>query len=39
MQNVRALPVIAQWQAGQVKAVYPPEAASDGIAIVNLPRM
>jgi branched-chain amino acid transport system substrate-binding protein len=38
MQNTRALPVVAQWQGGQVKAVYPAEAASEGVAIVNVPR-
>lgn len=38
MQNTRAFPVIAQWQGGMVKAVYPTEAAQDGVAIVNLPR-
>ena len=38
MQNTRALPLIAQWQGGSVKAVYPANAASAGVAIVNLPR-
>ena len=38
MQNTRAFPVIAQWQGGVVKAVFPKEAVSDGVAIVNLPR-
>ena len=38
MQNARALPIVAQWQGGTVKAVYPKEAASEGISIVNLPR-
>lgn len=38
MQNTRALPVIAQWQNGMVKAVFPKEAASEGVSIVNLPR-
>ena len=38
MQNTRALPVVAQWQGGQVKAVYPTEAASEGVSIVNVPR-
>lgn len=38
MQNTRALPVIAQWQGGVVKAVYPAEAALDGVSVVNLPR-
>lgn len=38
MQNVRALPVIAQWQGGQIKAVYPASAAADGVKPVNLPR-
>ena len=39
MQNTRAFPVIAQWQGGVVKAVFPKEAVSDGVAVVNLPRM
>jgi len=38
MQNSRALPVVAQWQGGAVKAVYPKEAAAEGVSIVNLPR-
>ena len=38
MQNIRALPVIAQWQSGAVKAVFPKEAAAEGVGIVNLPR-
>lgn len=38
MQNVRALPVIAQWQSGKVTPVYPAEAAAAGTGIVNLPR-
>jgi branched-chain amino acid transport system substrate-binding protein len=38
MQNSRALPVIAQWQGGTVKAVFPKAAAAEGVAIVNLPR-
>ncbi len=38
MQNTRALPVIAQWQGGLVKAVYPTEAAGPGVSVVNLPR-
>ena len=38
MQNKRALPVIAQWQGGTVKAVYPANAAASGVAVVNLPR-
>jgi branched-chain amino acid transport system substrate-binding protein len=37
MQNTRAFPVIAQWQNGQVKAVFP-DAAAGGVAIVNIPR-
>ena len=39
MQNTRAFPVIAQWQGGLVKAVFPKEAVSEGVAVVNLPRM
>ncbi len=38
MQNIRALPVIAQWQSGQVKAIYPAEAAAEGGTVTNLPR-
>ncbi|SIR09078.1 ABC transporter substrate-binding protein [Bosea sp. TND4EK4] len=38
MQNTRALPVVAQWQGGLVKAVFPTEAAAEGVAVVNLPR-
>ncbi|MCC2099348.1 MAG: ABC transporter substrate-binding protein [Hyphomicrobiales bacterium] len=37
-QNVRANPIIAQWQGGKVVPVYPTEAAADGTQIVNLPR-
>ena len=39
MQNTRAFPVIAQWQGGVVKAVFPKDAVSDGVAVVNLPRL
>lgn len=38
MQNIRALPVIAQWQSGAVKAVFPSEAAAQGVEVVNIPR-
>lgn len=38
MQNVRALPVIAQWQDGKVVAVYPKEAASSGTQLRALAR-
>lgn len=38
MQNVRALPVIAQWQNGAVKAVFPPSAVAEGVELINLPR-
>lgn len=38
MQNIRALPVIAQWQSGVVKAVFPADAASEGVKVVNVPR-
>lgn len=38
MQNIRALPLIAQWQSGVVRAVYPAEAAPAGGGITNLPR-
>jgi branched-chain amino acid transport system substrate-binding protein len=39
MQNTRAFPVIAQWQGGEVRAVYPEPAAAEGVKIVNLPRV
>lgn len=38
MQNVRALPLIAQWQGGRVVAVYPAEAAADGVRLADLAR-
>jgi branched-chain amino acid transport system substrate-binding protein len=38
MQNTLALPIVAQWQDGAVKAVYPAEAASQGVAPVAIPR-
>ena len=38
MQNSRTLPIVAQWQSGVVKAVFPKEAASEGVTVVNLPR-
>ncbi|WP_406857610.1 ABC transporter substrate-binding protein [Alsobacter sp. KACC 23698] len=38
MQNTRALPVVAQWQGGAVRAVYPAEAASEGVSVINVPR-
>ena len=38
MQNTRALPVIAQWQGGEVRAVYPEAAVSEGVEPTNLPR-
>jgi branched-chain amino acid transport system substrate-binding protein len=38
MQNTRALPVIAQWQSGTVKAVFPAQAVADGVALVDLQR-
>lgn len=38
MQNTRALPVIAQWQDGAVKAVFPASAVAEGVKLVNLPR-
>jgi branched-chain amino acid transport system substrate-binding protein len=38
MQNTRALPVIAQWQSGAVKAVYPAEAVAEGVSLVGLQR-
>ena len=38
MQNTRALPVIAQWQGGQVKAVYPKEALSAGTTVIDFAR-
>jgi branched-chain amino acid transport system substrate-binding protein len=38
MQNTLALPVIAQWQDGQVKAVYPKEALPAGGTILDFGR-
>lgn len=38
MQNVRALPVIAQWQDGQVRAVFPAEALAQGTTLIDLAR-
>jgi branched-chain amino acid transport system substrate-binding protein len=38
MQNIRALPLIAQWQDGVVRAVYPTEAAASGVQLVSLSR-
>jgi branched-chain amino acid transport system substrate-binding protein len=38
MQNVRALPLIAQWQDGQVKAVFPKEAIAAGVTVLDLGR-
>lgn len=38
MQNVRALPLIAQWQDGQVRAVFPKEALAAGVTLVDLAR-
>lgn len=38
MQNTRALPVIAQWQDGQVRAVYPKEALAPGVSLMDLAR-
>ena len=38
MQNVRALPIIAQWQEGQVRAVFPKEALAPGVTLVRLAR-
>jgi branched-chain amino acid transport system substrate-binding protein len=38
MQNTRAFPVVAQWQSGEVRAVYPVSAAKAGVTVVNLPR-
>lgn len=38
MQNTRALPLIAQWQDGQVKAVYPKEALAAGVTLFDLGR-
>jgi len=39
MQNTRAFPLVAQWQSGTVKAVYPAPAVQDGVTVVNLPRV
>jgi branched-chain amino acid transport system substrate-binding protein len=38
MQNVRALPLIAQWQGGKVLAVYPAEAVAPGVQLISLTR-
>lgn len=38
MQNTRALPLIAQWQDGQVKAVFPKEALAPGVNPIALAR-
>jgi branched-chain amino acid transport system substrate-binding protein len=38
MQNARALPVIAQWQGGDVRAVYPKEALAPGVTMIDLGR-
>jgi branched-chain amino acid transport system substrate-binding protein len=38
MQNNRAPPVIAQWQDGKVRAVYPAEAAAADGKLVALQR-
>ena len=38
MQNVRALPLIAQWQDGQVRAVFPKEALVPGVTLFDLAR-
>ena len=38
MQNVRAMPLIAQWQHGAVAAVYPAEAVAQGVALMPLIR-
>ena len=38
LQNTLALPVIAQWQDGQVKAVYPKEALATGVTLLDLGR-
>lgn len=36
MQNVRALPLIAQWQDGHVRAVFPKEALAPGVTLLDL---
>ena len=38
MQNVRALPLVAQWQDGRVRAVFPKEAIPEGGSVVDLGR-
>ena len=38
MQNTRALPLIAQWQDGQVRAVFPKEALASGVTLFDLAR-
>ena len=37
-RNTRALPVIAQWQNGAVKAVYPAEAVAEGVSLLDFRR-
>ena len=38
MQNIRALPLIAQWQDGAVRAVFPTEALAPGVTPFELGR-
>ena len=38
MQNIRAVPLIAQWQDGQVKAVFPKEAIAPGGTVYDIAR-
>jgi len=37
-QNTRALPTVAQWQAGKVVTVFPTEAVAQGVGLVGLER-
>lgn len=38
MQNIRAMPVIAQWQNGKVVTIYPLAAAPNGAVMIDLAR-
>lgn len=38
MQNTRAAPNVIQWQKGKQVTVFPAEARSAGVAMVNVPR-
>ena len=38
MQNTRASPNVIQWQKGKQVTVFPVDARSAGVAMVNVPR-